>query len=235
MISKLKKLIPRKLLSADQQRLICLEKAPQGALRDYLSVPFPEKSDILKDFDILSLDFETTGLDAMQDQLLSIGCVTMASGKIMLSTCHHQIIKTSGKLQKQNVAIHQITDSEKDRGAELKSTLDRLLRLMAGRVVLVHFARIERTFLQEACRQIYGMTPPFLFIDTLAIIKRRFDQKDIHYDPSHLRLGNIREALELPGYFAHNALKDAIATAELLLAEVNKHHQGLDTKLKDLI
>ncbi len=231
----LAKCVPRKFLSLEKQRQICLDLAPEGALKEYLSVPFPHKDDALKDFDVLSLDFETTGLDALRDQLLSVGCVTMDRCKILLSSSHHQIIKTSGKLQGHNVAIHQITDAEKERGAELKKALDRLLRLMAGRVVLVHFARIERTFLQEACRQMYGITPPFLIIDTLAIIKRRFDNTDKQYDPSHLRLSNIRKTLGLPDYFAHNALNDAIATAELLLAEVHRNHQGMNTKLKDLL
>ncbi len=235
MVNVLKRFVPKQLLNLEQQRLLCLAKAPSGALRDYLSVPFPTKQASIKDFDILSLDFETTGMNAVKDQLLSIGCVVMANGKILLGTSHHQIIRTNGRLQRDNVAIHQITDTEKELGAELKSTLDRLLRLMAGRVILVHFARIERTFLQQACKIVYGIVPPFLMLDTLAIIKRRFDQKDIYYDPSYLRLTNIRTTLGLPGYHAHNALKDAIATGELLLAELNQNHQGMDTKLKALL
>ena len=230
-----KQLVPKSLLSIEQQRLMCLEKAPAGALRDYLSVPFPTKNETIRDIDILSLDFETTGMNAVKDQLLSIGCVVMASGKIILNTSHHQIIRTRGKLQSQNVAIHQITDAEKELGANLKETVDRLLRLMAGRAVLVHFAKIERTFLQQACKMVYGIIPPFLMLDTLAIIKKRYDQKDIYYDPSHLRLTNIRTTLGLPPYYAHNALKDAIATGELLLVELDKHHLGLDTKIKDLV
>jgi len=184
---------------------------------------------------ILSLDFETTGLNAVQDQLLSIGCVDIANGKIKLGSGHHQVIRTLGQLKKDNVVIHKITDAEKERGAELKEAIDQLLRLMAGKVVLVHYAKVERNFLREACLQIYGMVPPVLMIDTLAITKRRLDRHSIPYDPSRLRLMHLRNNFGLPNYNAHNALKDAIATAELLLAELQTHHKGLRTSLRKLL
>ena len=106
---------------------------------------------------------------------------------------------------------------------------------MAGKVVLVHYAKVERNFLREACLQIYGMVPPVLMIDTLAITKRRLDRHSIPYDPSRLRLMHLRNNFGLPNYNAHNALKDAIATAELLLAELQTHHKGLRTSLRKLL
>lgn len=225
----------RKFLSLEKQRQILLKKVPEGALKHYLSIPFPDKSRTIKELDILSLDFETTGLNAIFDQLLSIGFVNIHRGKIDLSNCYHQVIKTKGKLKKSNVAVHQITDFEKDRGAELKAGVDKLLYAMAGKVVLVHFAQIERNFLQQACLEIYGIKPPFIMIDTLAIAKKRFDMSDVPYDPSKLRLVNLRQEYQLPGFYAHNALNDAIATGELLLAELHHQHKGLDTKLSELL
>lgn len=225
----------KRFLPLDKQRQYCLKKAPDGALKHYLSVPLPDKSTPIKDLDILSLDFETTGLNAIFDQLLSIGFVNIHQGRIELADCYHQVIKTKGKLKKSNVAVHQITDFEKDRGAELKAGVDKLLYAMAGKVVLVHFAQIERSFLQQACFEIYGIKPPLLMIDTLAIAKKRFDMSDVPYHPSKLRLVNLRQEYQLPGFYAHNALNDAIATGELLLAELHHHHNGLDTKLSELL
>lgn len=227
--------LTKHFMTLEQQRSYMLSKVPEGALKEYLSVPFPDKNTPLNELDILSLDFETTGLHAVFDQLLSIGFVNIHNGHIDLNTCYHQVIKTKGKLKKSNVVVHQITDFEKDRGAELKAGVDNLLRAMAGKVLLVHFAQIERNFLTQACLEIYGVKPPFLMIDTLAIAKKRFDQSDVPYDPSKLRLTNLRELYDLPGYYAHNALNDAIATGELLLAEVFHHHQGLETKLTNLV
>ena len=228
--------LPKALLSMDKRRRMCLAKAPAGsAMYDYLSTPLPNKDATISRTNILSLDFETTGLNVLNDQLLSIGCVDMSHGKIKLGSGYHQVIRTHGNLCKNNVAIHKITDAEKEQGAELQHAIDDLLRLMAGKVILVHYAKIERNFLTQSCKRIYGFVPPFLMIDTLAIIKRRLDKSDIPYDPSKLRLVNQRSSFGLPSYHAHNALKDAIATAELLQAELKTHHKGLSTKLRKLL
>ena len=232
----LARILPKVFINLERRRRVCLALAPKkGALHEYLSTPLPNKDTVVDKVTILSLDFETTGLDASQEQLLSIGCVDICNGKIKLASGHHQVIRTIGQLKKDNVAIHKITDAEKERGAELKEAIDDLLRRMAGKVVLVHYAKVERNFLRQACLQIYGMVPPVLMIDTLAITKRRYDKHNTTYDPSRLRLMRLRSNFGLPNYHAHNALKDAIATAELLLAELQTHHKGLRTHLRKLL
>jgi len=222
------------LLPIETQRKRLLARCPEGPLKEYLSEPFVDVNTKVKNAQILSVDFETTGLNAKYDKLLSIGFVGLNGGKVNLGSSYHQIIKSDCQLQKQNVAIHQITDFEKDRGAELKLALDTLLRAMTGKVLLVHFAKIERNFIQRACLEIYGIVPPLQILDTLKICKLRLDKSDTAYDPSNLRLVNLRKSFALPSFHAHNALNDAIATAELFLAELYHHHKGIDTKLKTL-
>lgn len=219
-------------LNAKRERQ--LRKAPPGPIKEFLSVPFPDPQGSIESTPILALDFETTGLDQTKDQLLSIGYVDMLGGNIKLSTAEHFIIKCQKQLQSDNVVIHQITEHEKLQGIELKAAVEKLLNALAGKVMLAHFARIEIEFLSEACRQLYGFVPVFPVIDTLVIAKRRLDMRQIYYDPSELRLPNLRERFHLPGHFAHNALNDAIATAELLLADMASH-QGQYKNLKSIL
>jgi DNA polymerase-3 subunit epsilon len=101
--------------------------------------------------------------------------------------------------------------------------------------MLVHFARIERQFLQQACLALYGIAPPFPIIDTLMLAKRQLDKKDIAYDPSDLRLSALRHKHGLPNHFAHNALNDAIATAELLMVQVSNMENNNQLTLQDLL
>jgi DNA polymerase-3 subunit epsilon len=201
------------------QRKRLLTKAPEGPLKDFLSVPFPEPDTAIDQCKILSVDFETTGLNAQQDKLLSVGFVELANNQISLASCYHQVIKTQGELTASNVVIHQITDDIKDQGESLAYVVKKLLAALAGKVMLVHFSRIEKQFLTQACLELYGLAPVFPIIDTLVLIKNRFDKHHTPYDPSSLRLSNLRDYYQLPQHFAHNALSDAIATAELLLAE----------------
>lgn len=225
--------LTRWLLGYEAQRKRMLKKAPDGPLRDFLSVPFPPLYTPFDQIPILAVDFETTGLDAIADKLLSVGCVDLIDNQIKLASSYHQIINTKGRLKADNVTIHQITDDQKDQGQPLAEVIEQLLGRLAGKVMLVHFSRIERQFLQQACIELYGMAPPFPMIDTLVVAKKRLDKRDVAYDPSELRLSALRNKYGFPDHYAHNALNDAIATAELLLAQVSE--RGENVSLQQLI
>ena len=64
------------------------------------------------------------------------------------------------------------------------------------------------------------MAPVFPIIDTLTLAKRLLDRATIPYEPSQLRLFNLRDKYGLPQYGTHNALSDALATVELFFAEI---------------
>ncbi|MFT5757788.1 MAG: DNA polymerase-3 subunit epsilon [Alteromonadaceae bacterium] len=209
--------------------------APKGAISDFLSVPLPMNNTPIEQLNILSVDFETTGLHAIKDKLLSVGFVEINHQQIQLKTSYHQIINTKKDLDADNVIIHQITDQQKALGAPLKEVVESLLQALAGKIMLVHFARIEKQFLQRACLELYGFAPSFPMIDTLMIAKRQFDKHDIAYDPSKLRLSALRHKYGLPEHHAHNALNDAIATAELLMAQVNHMPLANKVQLKDIL
>ncbi|MGB0938795.1 MAG: exonuclease domain-containing protein [Colwellia sp.] len=218
---------------AKRKRL--LKKAPKGALYEFLSTPFPALNTPVKQLDILSVDFETTGLNAKEDKLLSVGFISMSKGQIKLNSSYHCIIKNELLLDKDNVVIHQITDSQKNEGEKLEVVVEALLKALAGKVMLAHYSRIEIAFLRQACIQLYGMAPVFPIIDTLAIAKRYLDNRDLPYDPSMLRLANLRAHYKLPEHRGHNALNDAIATAELLLVQLAHQHRHNNQTLRDII
>jgi DNA polymerase-3 subunit epsilon len=218
---------------AKRKRL--LKKVPSGPLHDFLSVPFPALDTPIDELPILAVDFETTGLDAKADKLLSVGFVSLEQEQIKLNTSYHQIIKTKIQLEESNVIIHQITDDQKEQGQPLALVVEKLLKALAGKVMLVHFARIERQFLQQACLELYGFVPEFPMIDTLVIAKRQLDKRDISYDPSELRLSTLRNKYKLPDHHGHDALNDAIATAELLLAQMANRAGTDKALLKDMI
>jgi len=223
------------LLGYEAKRKKLLKRAPEGALRDFLTVPMPAINTQISKLAILSVDFETTGLNAKLDKLLSVGFVELQDKQIPLRSCYHQIINTKAQLEESNVIIHHITDSQKDQGQSLEQVVEALLKALTGKVMLVHFARIEQQFLQQACIELYGMAPSFPMIDTLALAKRRLDKRDLAYDPSELRLSVLRDKYKLPEHHAHNALNDAIATAELFMAQMSKQNADNSLLLKDIL
>ena len=223
------------LMGYEAKRKRLLKNAPEGALKDFLSIPFPSHKNSIENTPILAVDFETTGLNPAKDQILSIGFILIQNNEIQLSSAYHKVIRTNGPLAEENVVIHQITDDTRHQGTSLETAIEELLKALAGKVMLVHFANIEKHFLKSACKKLYGIAPVFPMIDTLMLAKRRLDMGTAAYDPSELRLYKLRDKYKLPQYAAHNALIDAMATAELFFAEVsssnNKHSQPLKTVL----
>jgi len=129
------------------------------------------------------------------------------------------------------VAVHRITDDAIAFADEKAAVLARVLPLLAGRVLVAHFAQIEAAFLDAACRRIYGA--PFVapFICTYQLETRWFPVLRQH---DQLRLGHLRASYNLPRDGAHDGLIDSIACAELLLAQ--RSRKGAEgVRLGDMI
>jgi DNA polymerase III subunit epsilon len=202
----------------DARRRRLQRKTAPGALRDYLSVPFPSPGNALGGTRFVALDLETSGLDPRRDEILSIGSVEMRFDRIDLSTAQRQFAAPSGALAEASVVIHQITDDRAAAGWPLERLLPPLLARLAGCVLVAHHAEVERRFLDAACRRVYGSGFCIRVVDTEALFRRQIERRQQGRAPGDLRLAALRERLGLPPYRAHDALSDALAAGELLLA-----------------
>ena len=193
-------------------------KAVAGPIRDFYATPPVSKNKLLDEVPIVALDFETTGLNAEKDHIISLGLIEMQYRKIRLNTAWHQLVRTDKELPSESVVIHNITDDELRKGQSLTHVLPQLLKRLAGKVMLVHYQGVEQQFLDAACRRVYGTPFVMPIIDTLQLGQRLFELRNHTIQATDLRLFNLRPRYNLPRYRAHNALTDAMATAELLLA-----------------
>jgi DNA polymerase-3 subunit epsilon len=206
------------ILSKELQRRRSLRKALPGVMQDYLSSALPDKQIACREADIVALDLETTGLDPRKDSILSYGLVHLKAMSVRLETARHKIIRVAEEIPESSAVIHQITDDVTADGEPLRQILPEILEQLAGRVMLVHYAKIEQDFLDAACRTLYGAPFVIRTIDTLVLARRLFEIRNHTIQPGNLRLFNLRPQFNLPQYKAHNALSDAVATGELFLA-----------------
>ncbi len=203
--------------NSDKVRRRAFKKATHPVMIKYYSSPFASRKMRWDQLEIVSLDFETTGLDPAQDQILSYGKVHIQHGAIKLNSACHELVRAETSIPESSAVIHHITDDRAQDGRPLEQVLPELLEVLAGRVMLVHFNKIEQGFLNAACQRLYGS--PFIIptIDTLALAERVLMRRNHAITPNQLRLFNLRDFFNLPNYKAHNALCDALTTAELLM------------------
>jgi len=206
-------------LPLEFRRKQLLQRTPAGPMRDYLAIPFPDSKLDYRQITYLAMDLETTGLDPKQDHILSIGSVDIKGDTIDLSSARHRIVSTSQTLQEASVVIHALTDDRIAEGDAITLVLTEVLQILAGKVLLAHHAAIELGFLRSACQRIFGAELLVPVVDTLALAQRQMTRRNAVIAGGALRLAALREYYHLPRYKAHNALSDAVAAAELFLAQ----------------
>ena len=219
----------------ERRRRRLLGSAPPGPYRDYLAQPLPDPKADFRRADYLALDLETTGLDPVQDQILSVGMLVVHAGSwIDLDSARHRLVRPEGEIPEQSAVIHRITDDRAATGAPIEEVMTEVLRALAGHVLLAHHVRVEYGFLDRACRRLYGQPLLVRVADTQVLARRALERGNQSYGGGDLRLGALRSRYHLPRYPAHNALSDALAAAELFLALTARHKPGHRVPLKQV-
>lgn len=198
-----------------------------------LSQPMPSMRGAFRGTEFVSLDIETTGLDANVDEMLSVGWVVLRDGRIDLSTARSYVVRPARDVGR-SASVHGLTDTIVGEGHDAGIVLDKIVKELAGRVLLVHHAGLDKVLLDRMCRQRYGAPLLLPCVDTMALELRRHERRHHIDEKKSLRLGDLRAAYRLPRYNAHDCLVDAIATAELLIAMVAHNRGAQGTRLGDL-
>ena len=206
-------------------------REPMGRL---MADEMPHSATRFAEAEFVALDIETTGLDAMTAEMLSIGWVIVRNGRVDLSTAESHIVRPRGDVGS-SASVHGLTDTIVETGRDCASVLDRIVKILTGRALLVHHADLDKRLLDRLCIEQFGVPLLVPVVDTLALELRR-QQRRHHVDEKRsLRLADLRDAYRLPRYNAHDSLVDAIATAELLIAMVTHNDGAKTTDLRDLL
>lgn len=175
------------------------------------------------------LDLETGGLDATTDAILSIGMVPIRNGVIALGDSYHVLVQPEGPITRESLKVHQILPRDLDGAVQIEDTLPEVRARLESGVLVVHQRSVDVPFLRRAYRS-HGQTPPvFAIVDTVELLLR-YARRHGHLTPERTRfptgLSQARTRFGLPPHRAHEALSDAVATAELFLVLAHRLNGG---------
>ncbi|WP_108444987.1 3'-5' exonuclease [Halomonas denitrificans] len=206
------------------------ELAGDPLLARFFATGMPGPETPIAEAPMVALDMETTGLDERRHAIVSIGLVPFTLGRISLPQRRYWVLRPPRPLNAKSVTFHHITHSDIAGAPDFDEILEELLAAIAGRLVVVHYRHIERPFLDAAVKARRGEGLMFPVIDTMSLEARRHRQsllarfkRWMGRPPASIRLYDSRERYGLPVYSGHHALVDALATAELLQAQVATH------------
>lgn len=222
-------------MSLESRRWWLARSLPPGPLREFHSVAFPPGSADWRSVEFVALDFETTGSDPATEDIVSAGWVLLRHATIQLDTATRRLVRPSKPMPERSAVIHAITDDEAAMGEPIATVLAEVLGVLAGRVLVAHYAPAERGFLLAGCRRCFGGGLVLPAVDTLQLGRWRLERGGRQPVRGDLRLDALRSRLGLPEHAMHDALGDALATAELFLAQAEHLAGGGPLPLRVLL
>ncbi len=172
-----------------------------------------------------ALDLETGGLDPRVDPVLAVGMVPIREGAIRLAEAYASLVRPemAASIKPASIPAHQLLPAEVGSAPLLEDVLLEIDRRLREGVLLVHQAAIDVRFLERAYRRTKRRYPKPPLVDTVTLLvkaarRARFVDPGASEMEPDLNLSAARRANGLPDYGQHDALTDAIATAELFLA-----------------
>jgi DNA polymerase-3 subunit epsilon len=204
-----------------------------AALREFWAAPLPSQHADWRQTRFLVLDAEMSSLDPEQGELLSLGWVEVNHGAIVLASARHLVIRPRASVG-QSATIHHLRDCEVAAGITVEQALTELLAVARGKLLVFHHAPLDLAYLDHQCLVQHGAPLCQPYLCTLQMEKRLLERRDQLIRAGDLTLANSRRRYHLPEYHAHSALWDALATAELLLAQATTRSGGGGLSLGEL-
>ncbi|MBQ0797627.1 3'-5' exonuclease [Zhongshania sp.] len=165
----------------------------------------------------LAVDLETTALNPDEGEVVSIAWVPLENGQIDMGQAGHFLLSTNDSVG-HSATFHHIRDCDLGEALSVSEVMPLFFEALKGRVLIFHCAAMDMAFLDQWCVRLHGARLLMPFVDTLTVERKRLDSRQPIIRSGELRLGQCRKRYNLPEYPPHNAMSDALATAELFLA-----------------
>jgi DNA polymerase III subunit epsilon len=147
--------------------------------------------------------------------------VPVVDGAVRVGEAISSLVRPATRSAVEGITAHHLRPSDVAGAPPLADVLPDVLEAVeAADGLLVHHASLDVPVLRRACGALRRRWPDPPVVDTLDLIHRVRRRERATGSGRRLPrdLLGAREALELPPHQAHDALADAIATAELYLA-----------------
>ncbi|MFJ8260859.1 exonuclease domain-containing protein [Rummeliibacillus sp. NPDC094406] len=172
-------------------------------LEEALTIP-------LSKLNVVIFDIETTGFFPEKgDEILSIGAIKMSGSSIHREEIYYSLMHVEKEIPQGIVQLTGIQNEEIKNAPAASDVLIEFMRFVKESSLVAHHANHERRFMQYAINRLFRMPFKHRIIDTTFLFKIVERNLDI------VKLEDFCTHNDIPIVNRHNALGDAILTAEL--------------------
>jgi len=174
------------------------------------------------------LDTETTGLDIINDRILSIGAICIVNNNIDVADSFEIYLKQAA-FKAETVEIHGILKEGKLKKLSEAEALENFIDFIGNAVLVAHHAAFDIEMINTALKRMELPKLKNKTIDTGILYKKLEGKKDNHFN-----LDVLCKEFHIPKHDRHTAAGDAFITALLFLKIISKLKKERNLHYSDL-
>lgn len=171
--------------------------------------------------EFVCFDCETTGLNVLKDDIISIGAVILKNNTIVASKKFVKYVKPKTKLQIDAIKVHHIRECDLLEADDIEEVLKEFLAFIGNRILVGYYLEFDIAMVNKTLKNMLGIMLPNKTIEVSALYH---DWKIEAIPQGHidLRFNTILNDLKLPQLSKHDAYNDAIMSAMMFIKLKNQ-------------
>ena len=183
-------------------------------LTAWQSLPPTDQESPLDEVRYVVVDVESSGLNIRKDRLIAIGAVAVTQGNIHLNDSLEIVLQQAQISGKDNILIHGIGSTAQREGMPPVDAMLTFLEYLGKDPLIAFHVAFDESMISRAMKSFLGFRFRHNWVDLAYVAPALHPQlarqcRSLDDWMGFFRIGN---------YARHNALADALSTAELLLA-----------------
>lgn len=205
--------------------------ALQERFERWRALPLVSSSQTVCDSRIVVLDVETSGLSLKKDRLIAIGAVAIVQGRIMLDDAFDIVLRQEQVSSKSNILIHGIAGGKQRSGTDPTEALMQFLEYIGADPLVAFHVAFDQSMLEKSLKAwLQTDLKKRQWIDLAYLAPALLREQALN----HRTLDDWMRLFQIQNHRRHNAVADALATAELFLCINKKCEQKGWRKLHSL-
>jgi DNA polymerase III subunit epsilon len=166
----------------------------------------------------VAIDCETTGLDPLRDDIVTVAAIPIRGARILASAPFEAMVKPRARMKAEAIKVHRLREGDVAGGRTIEEVLPELLRFIGSRPLVGYYLEFDVAMINKHARRLIGIELP----------NRRIEVSGLYYERKYrdappgvqvdLGFAAIRADLGLPLLDQHNAFSDALMTAMMYVA-----------------
>lgn len=173
------------------------------------------------DDEFVCFDCETTGLNPLEDDIISIGAVIIKNNTILSSKRFVRFVKPETKLQVDAIKVHHIRECDLQEAGSIDKVIEEFLEFIGNRKLVGYYLEFDIAMINKYLKPKLGIKLPNKAYEVSAI----YHDYKIDLIPQSnidLRFDTILKDLKIPALGKHDAFNDALMTSMMFIKLKNQ-------------